>query len=257
MSVVLWGAVAVLVAVAFALAGQALVVRLEPLHIRVADNTALGTIYPALYVLYALSLAFALFTVWGEYREAQRTTDTEADTVADLHHLAKQFPEPERHQIQDLSHSYAQAVIVKEWPLLGQGLASRRSSHAQALADELVQTVEDFEPTTSADQIHYTQALTLVQDFDDARELRLLESHQGIPTIMWVVLLVGGVLTISFTFFFGMEAIWLHRASIAALTVLVVLILFTIHRIEYPFTGDIRVTPADFESALHRMEGEQ
>ena len=63
MSVVLWGAVAVLVAVAFALAGQALVARLEPLHIRVADNTALGTIYAALYVLYALSLAFALFTV--------------------------------------------------------------------------------------------------------------------------------------------------------------------------------------------------
>ena len=70
------------------------------------------------------------------------------------------------------------------------------------------------------------------------------------------VLLVGGVLTISFTFF-GMEAIWLHRASIAALTVLVVLILFTSHRIEYPFTGDIRVTPADFESALDKMEGEQ
>ena len=256
MSVVLWGAVAVLVAVVFALAGQALVARLVPMHLRVSDNTAFGTIYAALYVLYALSLAFALFTVWGEYREAQRTTDTEADTVADLHHLAKQFPEPERHQIQDLSHSYARAVIVEEWPLLGQGLASRRSPQAQALADELVQAVEDFEPTTSAEQILYAQALTLVQDFDDARELRLLESHQGIPTIMWVVLLGGGVLTISFTFFFGMEETWLHRTSIASLTVLVVLILFTINRIEYPFTGDIRVTPADFESALHRMEGE-
>jgi hypothetical protein len=226
------------------------------MHLRVSDNTAFGTIYAALYVLYALSLAFALFTVWGEYREAQRTTDTEADTVADLHHLAKQFPEPERHQIQDLSHSYARAVIVEEWPLLGQGLASRRSPQAQALADELVQAVEDFEPTTSAEQILYAQALTLVQDFDDARELRLLESHQGIPTIMWVVLLGGGVLTISFTFFFGMEETWLHRTSIASLTVLVVLILFTINRIEYPFTGDIRVTPADCESALHRMEGE-
>jgi Protein of unknown function (DUF4239) len=256
LSVVLWGAVAVLVAVVVALAGQSVVARLVPMHLRVSANTPLGTVYAALYVLYALSLAFALFTVWGEYSEAQRTTDSEANTVADLHHLAKQFPEPERHQIQDLSHSYAQAVIVEEWPLLGQGRASRRSPQAQALADELVETVEDFEPTTSAEQTRYAQALTLVQDFDDARELRLLESHQGIPTIMWVVLLIGGVLTISFTFFFGIESTWLHRTSIASLTVLVVLILFTINRIEYPFTGDIQVTPADFESALHRMEGE-
>src|SRR5919107_5999334 len=98
-SILFWGVVAILAAVAFGLAGQALVARLVPMHLRVSDNTAFGTIYAALYVLYALSLAFALFTVWGEYREAQRTTDTEADTVADLHHLAKQFPEPERHQI--------------------------------------------------------------------------------------------------------------------------------------------------------------
>ena len=54
-----------------------------------------------------------------------------------------------------------------------------------------------------------------------------------------------------------MEATWLHKASIAALTVLVVLFLYTIYRVEYTFTGDIQVTPADFESALHKMEGEQ
>jgi hypothetical protein len=85
------------------MAGQALVARLVPTHIRVAENTAGGTIYAAVYVLYAPSLAFSLFIVWGEYREAQRTTNTEADTLADLYQLAKQFPEPERHQIQDLS----------------------------------------------------------------------------------------------------------------------------------------------------------
>jgi hypothetical protein len=63
------------------MAGQALVARLVPTHIRVAENTAGGTIYAAVYVLYAPSLAFSLFIVWGEYREAQRTTNTEADTL--------------------------------------------------------------------------------------------------------------------------------------------------------------------------------
>jgi hypothetical protein len=182
--VLFWGVVVILAAVAFALAGQALVARFVPMHIRVADNTAIGTIYAALYVLYALSLAFSLFFVGGAYREAETITTNEADTVADLYQLAKQFPEPERHQIQDLCRSYARVVVEEEWLLLGQGNASRGSPHAQALADELVETVEDFEPTTSTQQTLYGQALTLVHSLDDYRELRLLESHQGIHAMM-------------------------------------------------------------------------
>ena len=136
--ILFWGVVVILAAVAFALAGQALVARLVPMHIRVADNTALGTIYAALYVLYALSLAFSLFFVGSSYREAETTTNTEAHTVADLYQLADNFPEPQRHRMQDLCRSYARVVAEEEWPLLGQGRASRGSPHAQALADELV-----------------------------------------------------------------------------------------------------------------------
>jgi hypothetical protein len=41
--------------------------------------------------------------------------------------------------------------------------------------------------------------------------------------------------------------------SITALTVLIVLILYTVHLIEYPFTSDVRVSPAAFESESDRM----
>ena len=62
-------------------------------------------------------------------------------------------------------------------------------------------------------------------------------------------------MTVSFGFLFGMKSRWLHRLSITALTVLIVLILYTIHLIEYPFTSDVRVSPAAFESVSDRMEG--
>jgi hypothetical protein len=248
-----WGAVVVLVAVVFALAGQVLVQRLVPLPLRESHNTAIGTIYAALYVMYALTLAFSLFIVC-EFREAQRTTDGEADAVGDLYQLAEQFPEPERHRIQELCRSYARVVADEEWPLLGGTRDGRGSPHAQALADELVETVEHFEPATSTQQTLYSQGITLVQILDDNRELRLLESHQGIPLILWVVLIGGGVLTISFGFLFGMKSRWLHRLSITALTVLIVLILYTIHLIEYPFTSEVRVPPTAFESISHQMD---
>jgi hypothetical protein len=222
-----WGVVVVLVAVVFALAGQVLVQRSVPLALRESHNTAIGTIYAALYVMYALALAFSLFIVWSGFREAQRVTDSEADAVWDLYQLAKQFPEPERNRIQGLCRSYARVVAEEEWPLLGGDRAGRGSPRAQALADKLVQTVERFEPATNTQQTLYSQGITLVQALDDNRGLRLLESHQGVPLILWVVLVVGGVLTVSFGFLFGMKAPWLHRLTITALTVVIVLILYS------------------------------
>jgi len=65
------------------------------------------------------------------------------------------------------------------------------------------------------------------------------------------------MLTVSFGFFFGMKAPWLYRLSITAMTVLIVLILYTIHLIEYPFTSNVRVPPEAFESISHQMEGDE
>jgi hypothetical protein len=251
-----WGVVVVSVGIVFARAGLTLVQRSVPLRLRESHNTAMGTIYAALYVMYALALAFSLFIVWSEFREAQRTTESEANAVGDLFHLGGQFPEPEHHRIQELSRSYARVVAEEEWPLLGGAHEGRGSPRAQALADELVETVEHFEPTSKAQQTLYGEGITVVQDLEDNRQLRLLESHQGIPFILWVVLIVGGVLTISLGFLFGMKSRWLHQLSITALTILIVLILYTIHLIEYPFTSDVQVPPTAFESISHQMEGE-
>ena len=62
------------------------------------------------------------------------------------------------------------------------------------------------------------------------------------------------MLTISFGFLFGIKSPWLHRLTVTALTVLIVLILYTIHLIEYPFTSDVQVSPAAFEAVSQHME---
>jgi hypothetical protein len=53
--------------------------------------------------------------------------------------------------------------------------------------------------------------------------------------------MTGGILMVAFPFLCALKPPLFHRLSIAALTVVVVLVLFTIYRIEYPFTGNIRV----------------
>jgi hypothetical protein len=254
MNIVFWGVVVVIVSVLLALIAKAVVHRLIPLAIREASTGATGAIYAALYVMFGVSLAFSLFLVSNSFRDAERTVQSEAGTLEDIYREAGQLPEPDGGRIQELVESYARVVVEEEWPLMGRGKESGPSSKAETLSEELEASIEGFQPDGSGEQTLHAQLITLADHFGDARELRLLGSHQGVPTILWTVLVIGGILTIGFTFLFGVEPPWFHSVAIAALTVVIVLLLYAIYRIEYPFTG-VRVEPDAFKLLLDEISG--
>jgi hypothetical protein len=248
----LFGILVVLLAVVFAVAGLALVQRLVPLPVREAHNAVTAVIYAALYVMFGVTLGFSLFLVWQQYDAAQKSAESEAATVEELYGLAGGFPEPERGRVQDLAASYARVVEEEEWPLMREG---RTSPRAGELADKLRESIQDFEPGTSTEQALRSEGLTQLDDLDQYRALRLLEVREGLPPILWVVLVVGGVFTVAFTYLFGMETPWLHMLAVGALTVIVALIIYTIAVLDYPFNGSLRVGPEAFELVLREIGG--
>ncbi len=131
----------------------------------------------------------------------------------------------------------------------------RTSPRAEALAAELRSSIQDFEPRTEAEQALQSEGLTQVGELDENRTLRLFKVRDGSPPILWVVLVVGGVITVVFTYLIGMETLWLHMLAVAALTVLVTHILYTDSVLEYPFNDAARVGPDAFELVLRQIEG--
>ena len=60
--------------------------------------------------------------------------------------------------------------------------AAGLGEQAGEIGDKLRRSVMDFEPGVGAEQKVYTQALTLVQDLDEERALRLLEAREDTPS---------------------------------------------------------------------------
>jgi len=75
-----------------------------------------------------------------------------------------------------------------------------------------------------------------------------------VPTVLWVVLLVGGVEVVSFTYLFGLESTTAHVLMVTSLTLIIGLVLFTVAALDHPFEGDIRIGPDAFEQILERFE---
>jgi hypothetical protein len=246
-----YGVLVVFLAILLAVGGLGLVQYLVPWQVRRQHNDVAGFIYAVLGVVYAVLLGFVTIVVWEDYEVAKTTTDDEANELAELFWLGSALPDSQGERLQELAHSYARVVIDEEWSLMEQGQAS---SHAGALAHEMRLTIYDFEPNNAAEQVLYDQGIERVHELLDERRLRLLEAREGMPDILWSVLVVGGIIVVGFTYLFGLENTRSHTLMIAANAAIIALVLFTIYALDHPFTGITRIKPDAFELALDSFE---
>jgi hypothetical protein len=127
---------------------------------------------------------------------------------------------------------------------------ARTSPRAWELLDEMTLHYENVEVRTKAEQVRYGEALARMDDLADARNARLVEAGEGIPFVLWGVLAVGGILVVGFAYLFGLENTLVHNLMVGALALLISSVLFSIGVLEYPFSGDVRVSPEAFELVL-------
>jgi len=242
-----------------ALAGLEVVGRLVPASSRQPHNDVAGFIYAALGVIYAVLLALVVIAVWEEYDAASVTVEQEANALAEIFWLAHRLPEPEGTNLQELARSYAQEVVDKEWPLMEQGQApsmveGQQTPSGWILIDEIRASLQEVEPQTKADEQLYAEGLDQVQRLADARRMRLVAAEEGIPAVLWAVLIFGGVAAVSFTYLFGLENTWAHRLMVVTLSAVIGLVLFTIGAMEHPFSGGARIGTEAFDLVLERFE---
>ena len=122
------------------------------------------------------------------------------------------------------------------------------------LIDEIRGSVQDIEPETQADVQLYAEGLDQVQRLADARRMRLVAAEEGIPGVLWAVLIFGGMAAVGFTYLFGLQNTWAHRLMVLTLAAVIGLVLFTIGAMEHPFSGGARIGTETFELVLERFE---
>src|ERR687894_201189 len=138
----------------------------------------------------------------------------ETSELAEVFWLAHRIPDPEGPQLQELARSYATVVAEEEWELMDRGEGS--SPEAWAIMDEMRLLAQNLEVDSRTDQVLFERGLELVDGLADARRARMVEAEEGIPAVLWAVLVLGGIITVGFTYLFGLESTWSHRLMVAA-----------------------------------------
>jgi hypothetical protein len=235
---------------AFAILGL-LLVRRRVHHAALSKhNDVGGVIFSIVGTLYAVILAFVVIIVWEALGTADELAAQEAGVLGDVMRDAGFFPDPERSELQMEFRAYAQAVIDEEWPAMESGGSSE---HVWQLLNQIFESFSKIKPADEREVNIHAEMLTRLNDLSDHRRLRLLSADNKVPPLMWVMLVIGGIITIGFSYFLGVEQHRSHVFMTAALAAMIGLTLYLIVALDHPFGGTIRVEPEGFQLVLDRV----
>jgi Na+/proline symporter len=234
-----------------ALAGLRFVRKTYPAEVLKENHEVAAIIFNSFGLLYGVVVAFVVFVTWGGYDDAKKNLEMEANEADDIFHITKTFPDPARGMIQQGLIDYIASVYNDELKRMSQGDISLQSNRAMARLITVFYQVDD---KTVPNRELYAESLTRLNNLAQYRRIRIFAGNDTVPLAVWLVLLVGGVITISYTYFFGMKNIKSQYLMTAALTVTITLILVLIYILDHPFTGTSKVSTEPLKEVLEIVQ---
>jgi len=246
------GAAIVAAGVAVSIVVVAVTRRLFPAAELRDGHESTGTLLAIVGTLYAVLLGLVVVDAMAGFEKASESVRMESNCLADIFLLAEELPEPIRGRIRDACRTYARQVVEIEWPNMAQ---ARMSVEARMTAVLLTRGLHGFEPATEAHKILYPLIVEQIRELWDHRRDRAAGVENGIPAIEWVVLVLGGLVTI---FLGGLFHVGSRRLQyvVAAMTGLVIgLNLYLVCLFGYPFAGDLSVSSRPFKVDIAIFDG--
>lgn len=233
--------------VALSLGGLVLVRRNVELSGLEAHHDVAGFILAVVGVVYAVLLAFIVIIVWQQYDTAQAEADTEASVVLALYRDASALNAlgPD---VRPLIERYANLVVDDEWPQMAK--AHTESRPADEALNAVWTRIRAVEPQTRGDAVFYDATVTTLHEVTENRRARIATSGNELLSPMWAVLILGGVISVGFTYFFGVRSFAAQALMVGSLAALIGLVLALILTLDLPFTGDIGVGPDRMRGAI-------
>jgi len=196
----------------------------------------------------SLLLAFSAVSVWEAFVNAQKAVSAESDTIGELASDLAVFNTDASHQARDQLKDYIHAVIEHEWPAMRKGEDDLPTWDA---FDNLFRAVGKLRPGTPSETVLMPEIWARTNELIKFRRSRLAASHGEVPGTLWVVVLIGTMLTVMPTFVLPRTRF--NRGAIGVLSVSMGLVFFFVGAMDRPFLGEESIGTLAFESSLNSI----
>jgi hypothetical protein len=215
-----------------------------------ANNEIAGFKFATVGVLYAVLLAFAIVVVWEKFSSVETTVAQEAGAAESVFRLSHGIDDPGGTELREAMRNYLAATVAVDWPAMDRGIFGSTTLPAREALDGLYTALLKIDSARAVRIPLMSEALHQLDVIAQSRRARLIASEGTVPTVIWLLLFGGAVMTIGFTFFFGMESLAAQTLMTGLLSVLIFSELLAIVAIDRPFSGIVKVEPHALANVL-------
>lgn len=230
--------------------GLYLVRVLVPLERLKQNHEVAGFTFGVIGAFYGLLLAFVIVAAWQRYARANEKVQDEAMSLTSLYRLSKGFPQPMASDLQRAIRRYTRNVIDIEWPAMANDV--RIDASIREL--KLWQIVASYKPANPREVLLVDKSFDQLSKVSDDLSLRYLYSRENLPSVVWVVIYAGLLITVGFSYFFGLETFKSQALMCAIFSSLLGLTILAILELAHPYQGSVTVSDAPYQYALSRMD---
>lgn len=244
MSTLFLGITVVTVSTVLAVVGMLLVRKLLGLEKLKSFHDVSGDMLSVIGTLYAVLLGFVVVDAMTHMEEMRLTVEQEANAVANIYLVADGLPSQKGLKLQKHCIDYVKLVTEQEWKAMQEG---RAIDEAHIVTWRMWHEATHIEAESEGMGCIKDRVLEELSNLSDNRRTRLVMARHGVAPTMWFFLIVGGVITVVFTYFFGLECIKTQSVMTALIALTLSLNVFLVYLFGYPFSGDVAVFPDAFK----------
>ena len=217
---------------------------------RKESNDFTGAVVAVIGTTYAVILAFTLAGVWAMLQQAQANEEQEANALVNIYRIASQLKDPNAKPIQELCVRYANNALEREWPAMDK---RQMPPEGAEIINQFWTLAGEIQARAQPDAIGAYQLMEELRLLTQHRRVRIMDSREALPGILWAVLIAGGIITVASSCFFGVPSFRFHLLQVLMLSFLIALVLVAISDIDQPYQGEVKVAPQGFEFAASSL----
>lgn len=214
------------------------------------DDGAVTALHATVSTIYTVLLAFVVVIVWQQLTDAGARVETEATRLSNILRDAQAFSPADEASIREAVHDYIELTSTREWANMAEGKDADPVSNTAY--ENIWEAAYRIEPIGPKQEIFLAEMVTRLNELGAARRSRLLGARASVPSVMWLLLLVGALMVLVLSYLLPHGSWRGSSLALGATGAVISITLFLIFAMDHPYTGDLRVDPTPLTDLIPR-----
>jgi hypothetical protein len=211
------------------------------------DTETVGLTFAIVAVVYAVLLAIITVDVYEKFAKAETIATAESNRLSNLLLDSSGLPPAMAAEMHSDINNYIDIVVKSEWPSQQAGKRGLEVFEpGWTVLAHISTELAVYEPATKGQSIDKAEMLHALNDLIKARRGRIIAASGHLPAVLWKMLVLGGVVSIGYTYLFGARTFGIHVAITGLIATTIGLVFVLIIVLDYPFRGTVSVSSDSF-----------